>query len=91
VTFSTFTPSIGAIEGDNGAAGEMEFPKGQQFMLSPFRDAGEDRQVAVMVQQQMHFQGSFGLPVLRPVKHRRAQLDHWKLMGSVPRIKNIEF
>jgi hypothetical protein len=50
----------------------------------PGREAGKNRQVTLMVQQQVKLHGPFGLSVLCPVKQRGAQPDERGIQAEEP-------
>lgn len=66
---------VAAVEDHDGSWLEAQRGSDAALMHAAFRQDGIAGQQALMIEQQMQFDGAFGAPVLRPVEDRSAEFD----------------
>ena len=70
-----YVVGISAVEDDNTATGQIQFPGQIDLMYTPLGDLEKRWQVAIMIQANMEFDSTLGGSELRPGEHRQAQVD----------------
>jgi hypothetical protein len=70
---------ITPIHDDNGSFGEGEVLGNLHLMGKSVSDLSEDREIAVMVEQEMELDGTLGLAIDSPVEERDAQFNQSRI------------
>ena len=66
---------IAPVHDDNGSFGEGEVLSNLHFVGKSIGDMGEDREIAVMIKEEMELDGPLGLAIGSPVEKRDTQFD----------------
>jgi len=70
---------IGAVIDDHGSGGKDDLTGNLDIRYFPFGSPGKGGKVAVVVQEKMKFDGSFGLTEKSPVKKADRQIDDGRI------------
>jgi len=73
---------IGAVIDDHGSGGKDDLTGNLDIRYFPFGNPGKGGEVAVMVQEKMKFDGSFGLTEKSPVKKADRQIDDGRIQAD---------
>jgi hypothetical protein len=66
----------GSIHDHDASLGKIQGAGHCQLVLPAFANRSEHRQVTIVIEQKMEFNGSFGLTKFGPVKETQTQIDH---------------
>ena len=70
-----FKVTVAPVHSDDAASGKGEMASGDDIGSLAISDHGEVRQIAVVVQQQVKLNGTFGLTEISPGKQAEAEVD----------------
>ena len=73
---------IGAVINDHSSGGKGDLAGNPDIRDFPFRNPCKGRKVAVMVQEKMEFDGSFGLAEESPVKKADRQINEGRVQAD---------